>query len=69
MENQEKPKRKTHTSNEVNQRYKKKTYDRILVSFRKVDDADILAAISAKKAEGMQTSDAVKALIRDGLSK
>ena len=69
MENQEKLKRKTHTSNEVNQRYKKKTYDRILVSFRKVDDADILAAISAKKAEGMQTSDAVKALIRDGLSK
>ena len=69
IENQEKPKRKTHTSNEVSQRYKKKTYDRMMVSFRKVDDADILAAIAAKKAEGLQTSDAVKALIRDGLNK
>ena len=41
----------------------------MMVSFRKVDDADILAAIAAKKAEGLQPSDAVKALIRDGLNK
>ena len=41
----------------------------MMVLFRKVDDADILAAIAAKKAEGLQTSDAVKALIRNGLNK
>ena len=64
MENQEKPKRKTRTSNEVNQRYKKKTYDRRMLTLRKVEDADIIAMIDAERAKGYQTSEAIKNLIR-----
>lgn len=68
MENQEKPKRKTHTSNEVTRRYQKKTFDRFTVMCRKSEDADIIAAISAMKADGLQTSAAIKKLIRAGLA-
>lgn len=65
----EKPKRKTHTSTAVKQRYNAKTYERVALSLRKVEDADVIAAIAARKAAGMQTSDAVKSLIRDALNK
>lgn len=41
----------------------------MVVSLRKVDDADVIAAIAARKASGMQTSDAVKSLIREALNK
>lgn len=69
IESAAKPKRKTHTSTAVTQRYHAKTYDRMVVSLRKVDDADVIAAIAARKASGMQTSDAVKSLIREALNK
>lgn len=69
IESTEKPKRKTHTSTAVTQRYHAKTYDRMVVSLRKIDDADVIAAIAARKASGMQTSDAVKSLIREALDK
>ena len=67
--NLEKPKRKTHTSTAVTQRYIDKTYDRLTVSLRRIDDADVIAAIAARKAAGLQTSDAVKSLIREALNK
>lgn len=69
MENPAKPKRKTHTSTAVKQRYNAKTYERVSVLLRKIDDADVIAAIAARKASGMQTSDAVKSLIREALNK
>ena len=53
----------------MTQRYHAKTYDRMVVSLRKIDDADVIAAIAARKASGMQTSDAVKSLIREALNK
>lgn len=69
IEDIEKPKRKTHTSAAATQRYHAKTYERMVVSLRKVDDADVIAAIAARKASGLQTSDAVKSLIREALNK
>ena len=65
IENQEKPKRKTHTSNEVILRYQKKTYQQYALKLRKVEDADIIAMIDAVRAKGYQTSEAIKNLIRN----
>lgn len=65
MENQEKPKRKTHTSNEVIRRYQQKTYQQYALKLRKVEDADIIAMIDAERAKGYQTSEAIKNLIRN----
>ena len=64
MDNQEKPKRKTHTSNEVKKRYNDKTYTQYAIKLRKVEDADIIALIEAEKAKGFTTSGAIKNLIR-----
>lgn len=64
MEDKTKPKRKTHTSTEVKQRYNKKTYDRITFSLRKTEDADIIDRIEAEKAKGHSTNTAIKNLIR-----
>lgn len=65
IENQEKPKRKTHTSNEVKSRYAAKTYNRLMLTLRKVEDTDIIAMIDAERAKGYQTSEAIKNLIRN----
>lgn len=64
IENQEKPKRKTHTSNEVKKRYNDKTYQQYALKLRKVEDADIIAMVDAERAKGYQTSEAIKNLIR-----
>lgn len=64
MDNQEKPKRKTHTSNEVKKRYSDKTYNRYLLSFRKNEDADIIALIEAEKAKGLSTTEVFRKLIK-----
>lgn len=65
IENQGKPKRKTHTSNEVIRRYQQKTYQQYALKLRKVEDADIIAMIDAERAKGYQTSEAIKNLIRN----
>ena len=41
--------RKTHTSSEVSERWKKKAYNRYYVSFRKDTDKDIIDYIEQKK--------------------
>ena len=65
IENQEKPKRKTHTSTEVILRYQKKTDQQYALKLRKVEDADIIAMIDAERAKGYPTSEAIKTLIRN----
>ena len=50
-----------------NKRYDAKTYDRRIVSLRKQDDADIIAAVDELIAKGMTTSEAFKYLIRKSL--
>ena len=57
-------KRKTHTSSEVKQRYIKKTYERYLLTLRKVEDADLINRIEEEKAKGFSTSEAIKNLIK-----
>lgn len=60
---QEKPKRKTHTSSEVKKRYNDKTYKAYTLTLRKVEDAELIKKIEAEKAKGYQTSQAIKNLI------
>ena len=58
-------KRKTTTSTEVKERYKKKTYKRYIVSFRKEEDADLIDLIeSTKKQENIETTEAFRQLMR-----
>ena len=58
-------KRKTTTSTEVKERYKKKTYKRYIVSFRKEEDADLIELIeSTKKQENIETTEAFRQLMR-----
>lgn len=58
-------KRKTTTSTEVKERYKKKTYKRYIVSFRKEEDADLINLIeSTKKQENIETTEAFRQLMR-----
>lgn len=66
-----KPKRKTHTSNEVKLRHINKTYKRILLSLRYDTDADLIEMIEDYKAHhevntGEEVSDpkAVMAIMR-----
>lgn len=49
-------------------RYDAKTYDRRIVSLRKQDDADIIAALDALIAEGQTTTQAFRTIMRRGLS-
>lgn len=55
-------KRKTHTSNEVSQRYKKKTYCKFTVNLRKVEDADLIALFESNKEQGIMPTDTVRQL-------
>lgn len=57
-------KRKTHTSNEVKLRYKKKVYKNYNVSLRKVEDAEIIKLIEDEKSKGFGTTEAIKNLIK-----
>jgi hypothetical protein len=63
----EKPKRKTTTSSEVKMRYNAKTYKHYGIDLRYDDDADIINAIEALKADGLSTKQAVAQLIRKSL--
>ena len=65
MAEQEKPKRKTHTSSAVKARYNKKTYKQYGLTLRKVEDAAIIEKIEAEKAKGFTTSEAIKRLINN----
>lgn len=60
-------KRKTVTSSEVKMRYNQKAYEKYTLMFRRDDDADIIAAVDALKAQGMSTKQAVAHLIRKAL--
>ena len=42
-------KRKTYTSTEVSERYKKKTYDRFVIRLRKDDDRELITFINNTK--------------------
>ena len=64
IENQEKPKRKTHTSTEVKKRYNDKTYKSYSLNLRKLEDADLIARIEAEKAKGFGTTEAIKRLLK-----
>ena len=59
-------KRKTYTSNEVKQRYNKKTYQQYGVKFRLQEDAEIIQLVEQEKAKGYNTSEAFKRLILKG---
>ena len=61
---QNKPKRKTFTSNEVKLKYNKKTYQQYCIKFRKVEDVDYINAIETEKSKGYTTSEAFKRLIK-----
>lgn len=49
-------------------RYDAKTYDRRIVSLRKQDDADIIAALDALIADGQTTTQAFRTILRRGLN-
>ena len=53
---------------EATAKYHKKTDERYDVSIRKVDDADIIAALNELFSLGFSTSEAFKILIRDGIA-
>lgn len=53
---------------EATAKYHKKTYERYNVSIRKVDDADIIAALNELFSLGFSTSEAFKILIREGIA-
>ena len=59
-----KPKRKTHTSTAVKQRYNNKTYNQYSIKLRKVEDADLIALIEAEKAKGLSATETIKRLIQ-----
>ena len=52
----------------ANSRYNAKTYDRFIVSLRKVDDIDILNALNELFEQGYTTTEAFKLLIREGIA-
>lgn len=59
-----KPKRKTKTSSAVKARYNAKAYQQYTVSFKRIEDADIIEQIEAERAQGLSASEAIKKLIR-----
>ena len=69
MSENERKKRKTHTSTEVTQRYQKKVYKKYSIALRKIEDKDCIDAIEQEITEGCTTSEAVKKIIRKSLKK
>lgn len=59
----EKPKRKTRTSNAVKLRYNQKTYKTIGCNLRFDTDAELIAAIEQAHADGMNDSAIIKAAL------
>ena len=53
---------------EATAKYRKKTYSQYSVAFRKIDDADIIAALEELFNLGFSTSEAFKFLIREGIA-
>ena len=53
-----------HTSNEAKKRYNDKAYNSYLIRLRKVEDAELIARIEELKASGLQTTAAIKKLIK-----
>ena len=51
----------------ANARYNSKTYERFIVSLRKIDDADILLALKELFEQGHTTTESFKILIRKGM--
>lgn len=51
----------------ANTRYNSKTYERFIVSLRKIDDADILSALKELFDQGYTTTESFKILIRKGM--
>lgn len=51
----------------ANTRYNIKTYERFIVSLRKIDDADILSALKELFDQGHTTTESFKILIRKGM--
>lgn len=52
---------------EATAKYKKKVYQRFILSLRKIEDADILSALNELFEQGYTTTEAFKILIRKGL--
>ena len=53
------------TSNEAKRRYAKKTFKKYGISLRIIEDAELIAKIEAIKAQGIQTTEAIKQLINE----
>ena len=49
----------------ANARYSRKTYTQYLIKLRKVEDAEIIAAIEAKKASGIMPTEYFRQLFRN----
>ncbi|MCM1334278.1 MAG: hypothetical protein NC237_04420 [Eubacterium sp.] len=64
MEKSEGAKRKTHTSSAVKARYNAKTYARYMMTLRRVEDREIIAAIEAAKAEGIAPTEFFRAIYK-----
>lgn len=64
MPDEQKPKRKTHTSTAVKARYNAKTYKQYSVAFRYDDDKDLLNRIDAFLVNGYSAAQAIKAIMR-----
>lgn len=52
---------------EATAKYKKKVYQRFILSLRKIEDEDILSALNELFEQGYTTTEAFKILIRKGL--
>lgn len=52
---------------EATAKYKKKIYQRFILSLRKIEDEDILSALNELFVQGYTTTEAFKILIRKGL--
>ncbi len=65
MPENEKRKRKTHTSSEVKRRYNKKTYKNYNVNFRYKEDEDIIKLIENEKEKGLSTTEIFRKYVRN----
>lgn len=64
-EQKQKPKRKTHTSNEVMLRYQKKTFKKYTINFRKIEDADIIEQLEQNRQNGIGPTETLRRLFRN----
>lgn len=66
MPDEQKPKRKTHTSSAVKMRYNAKTYRKFTLTLRMDNPADaaLIDAIDREIVNGRSQSEAIKAIMR-----